>query len=369
MNNKMPGQSLSILLAVHTVADWGGLQDWAVGMAVGLSKLGNRVILVSNNPLMIERSEAGGAEGYLIDWSEWPSHLERVAELTHFDVIFAQPFSSREFSITLSELRKIPVVYMSHGNNLDFMYSWQHEVSRFLVASSSLSLMLSDLGRVPNERIAELPNGFPDVLVDRRILSYDERIINGEAHFMIAARLMPDKVSQIEGMKVLVKSALESGTIRSAVIDVYGGGPSEAEFRARLDSFASEIGSIKVRFHGWVEQSIVLDALSSAFFSVAGGVTGTQSVALGTPCLGAGIRGMCGVSTPDNMNRVLGSNFGDHTARFSTTPSAIEKHCQWMLIRENFAKFQDVYVPYMRKNRTHGAIAKSAFEELKKVII
>ncbi|MDO4717574.1 MAG: glycosyltransferase family 4 protein [Propionibacteriaceae bacterium] len=355
---------LRILLSVHTVAAWGGLQDWAVGMVKGLVANGAEVHMVANNQRIVEECQGFARHSFLIDWGSWQNSVKEILATCEFDVVFTQPFAARELALELRRRTGVPIVYMSHGNNSDFAYGWRHEIAKFLVASSSLIPMLRDFCGVTDTPIEVLPNGVPDSLFDIPTVGYQARIDQGSYDFVLAARLMPDKLSQVDGLIAVASSLLRSGRIPKATVHLMGGGPSKEEFLARLGAFVREDPRAELHYHGWVSQTQVVDQLRSAVFSVAGGVTGAQSMAVGTPCLGAGIRGICGVSTPANMDRVLGSNFGDHSARLHMTPAEIERDCQWILEPENFKAFQECYVPLMRHERTHSAIAALALRQI-----
>lgn len=357
-----------ILLPVHTFADWGGLQDWTVGMVKGLAHNGAEVVLVSNNERIIAESAEAAVSTLLVDWSQWRNHVEEILENTPFDVIFSQPFAARELALELRRRIEVPLVYMAHGNNSDYAYTWRDEAAKFLVASSSLIPMLEDFCGVREQPIEVLPNGVPASLFEIDTVSYEERIARGTFDFVLAARLMPDKLSQVDGLIAVAGHLLRRGIIPHATVHLMGGGASKAEFLSRLAAFARENENVEIRFHGWVDQATVVHHLRSAVFAVAGGVTGAQAMAVGTPCLGAGIRGICGVSTPSNMDRVLGSNFGDHSARLNMTAEEISRDAEWILEKANFEEFQAVYVPLMRSERTHEAIAQLALRQLQAAV-
>lgn len=364
----MMEKRLRILLPVQTFADWGGLQDWTVGMVKGLAYNGAEVVLVSNNERIIAESAEAAVSTFLVEWSHWRNHVEQILENSEFDVIFAQPFSSRELALELRRRTGVPLVYMAHGNNSDYAYTWRDEVAKFLVASSSLIPMLEGFCGVREQPIEVLPNGVPSSLFEIETVSYDKRIARGSFDFVLAARLMPDKLSQVDGLIAVAGHLLRRGIIPRATVHLMGGGASKAEFLSRLEAFAQDTENVEIQFHGWVDQATVLRHLRTAIFAVAGGVTGAQAMALGTPCLGAGIRGVCGVSTPSNMDRVLGSNFGDHSARLNMTAVEILRDAEWILDKKNFEAFQDVYVQLMRRERTHESIAELALRQLQGVV-
>lgn len=359
---------LRILLPVHTVATWGGLQDWTVGMVKGLAARGVEIHLAANNERILNESRAFVRNSFTVDWNSWSGSVKEILTSCEFDVVLSQPFAAREMALEIRRRTGAPIVYMSHGNNSDFAYGWRHEIAKFLVVSSSLIPMLTKFCGVTDTPIEVLPNGVPDSLFDTPPVGYQARIDKGSYDFVLAARLMPDKLSQVDGLIAIVSALLRSGKIPRATVHLMGGGPSKEEFLARLRAFARDDPRVVLIYHGWVSPDEVVDQLRTAVFSVGGGMTGSQSIALGTPCLGAGARGICGVSTPANMDRVLASNFGDYAAWLNMAPEEIERDCQWIAEPENFKSFQECYVPLMRKERTHSAIAALALRQISEVV-
>lgn len=113
---------LRILLPVHTVATWGGLQDWTVGMVKGLAARGADVYIVANNRRIVEECQGFARRSFLVDWGSWRGSVQEILAACEFDVIFTQPYASRELAIELRRRTGVPIVHMFHGNNSDFAY-------------------------------------------------------------------------------------------------------------------------------------------------------------------------------------------------------------------------------------------------------
>lgn len=356
-----------VLLATHTFAFWGGLQDWAVGMARGLAGLGVEVGFVTNNERMHELAAPYSTYTKKLDWAGWSDEISDIVEAGPWDVVFAQPFGSRELGVALKMDHGIPLVVMCHGNNADAVSSWGEVADLVLLASESLRPTMVDYGGVTDAKVAVLPNGVPDDFFDRDIVPFADRITaEGEISLVIASRLAPDKLNQIPAMGHLVGVCLEQPEVRSVKVEIMGGGPMRSVFESRLGQLGTD-PRVTVDMVGWVDVDTVRARMSRALFTVVGGVSGTQSVALGTACLGAGIRCVAGVSTPDNMDVVLGTNFGDHSVR-DVSPEQLNRDISWMLDADNYTAFQTVYVHKMRAERSHTAVAARALELLRSAI-
>ncbi|KQZ89868.1 hypothetical protein ASD62_11725 [Phycicoccus sp. Root563] len=360
MNDRLP----RVLLATHTFAFWGGLQDWAVGMARGLAGLGVEVGFITNNERMYELAAPFSAYAKVLDWSTWRDEVDEVLAAGPWDVVFAQPFGSRELGVALKKSHHIPLVAMCHGNNADSVYAWGGVADLVLLASSSLRPTMVDYGGVDDSRVEVLANGVPDNFFDHEAASYEARFgANGDVSFVIASRLAPDKLNQIPAMEHLVAVALRHPDIRTINVQVLGGGFMRSVFESRLGELALN-PRVNVEMLGWVDVETVRERMRNALFTVVGGVSGTQSVSLGTACLGAGIRCVAGVSTPANVDTVLGTNFGDHSVR-DTSPAQLTADINWMLNADNYGEFQSVYVPIMRSERSHTAVAARALQLLR----
>lgn len=356
-----------VLLATHTFAFWGGLQDWAVGMARGLAGLGVDVGFVTNNERMHELAAPFSGYSKLLEWSDWRAEVDEIMAAGPWDVVFAQPFGSRELGVALKKAHQVPLVVMCHGNNADSVYAWGGVADMVLLASSSLRPTMVDFGGVEDARVNVLANGVPDDFFDDEVAPYEARFGDaGDVSLVIASRLAPDKLNQIPAMEHLVGVALDHPDIRTVNVQVLGGGFMRSVFESKLGQLTSN-PRVKVDMLGWVDVETVREHMRTALFTVVGGVSGTQSVSLGTACLGAGIRCVAGVSTPENVETVLGTNFGDHSVR-DVSPAQLTADINWMLDAGHYAEFQSVYVPIMRSERSHTAVAARALELLQTAI-
>lgn len=357
-----------ILIPVHTTALWGGLQDWCVGLVRGLTALGRQVGVATNNVLIAERCEPWASSVFNVQWDDWESAMPAVLDAGPWDVVFAQPFGGMRMGLSLQESHGVPLVYMSHGNSSDVGYIWADRVAAVLLASDSLRDMMVSFNGIDPELVHTLPNGASDAFFLGETPGVGERIgSDGVARVVLASRLSPDKLNQIPAMELLVATLLESTHISGVHMEVLGGGPMSAVFEAGLSALTHD-SRVTLEMLGWADEVVVRDRMYSALFTVGGGVSGTQSVCLGTACLGAGIRCVVGASTPDNLRLLLSTNFGDHVAR-RVAPGAIRRDIHWLLEDANYRAFQAAALPLMRAERTHSAVAERAANLLDQAVL
>lgn len=348
-----------IVLPVHTTAPWGGLQDWAVGMVKGLTALGREVALVSNNALVRERAGAAAAVNLDVNWDDWEPTAAALEAEGPWDIVFAQPFGARRMGVEVSRRWGVPMAYMSHGNSSDEGYTWAGAVSLVALASSSLQDTMSAFDGIDPAIVHVLANGASAAFFPERVVAPQERIApDGTARIVLASRLSQDKLNQIPATRLLVETLLQAPEVGSVSIEVLGGGPMAAVFEAGLSQLTHD-PRVRLQMLGWAEEATVAATMAGALFTVGGGVTGTQSLCMGTACLGAGIRSVVGMSTPANRDLVLGSNFGDHRV-FRVPELTIVDDVHWFLQPGNYQAFQDAFQPLMRTERTHAAVAERA---------
>lgn len=347
-----------ILLPVHTTAWWGGLQDWAVGLVRGLHDLGREVDVVTNNQLVAERC-AGAAHVIDVDWANWRASLPELLQRAPWDIVFAQPFGGMEMGLHLSEELRIPLAYMSHGNSSDRGYTWSDKVDGVLLASESLREMMVLFNGIDPSLVHVLANGASSAFFSDPLPGLEGRIAeDGTVRLVLASRLSADKLNQIPAMELAVGALLEHPDVTGIRIEVFGGGPMSAVFESRLGLLARN-PRVKLDMAGWVDEKVISSRFRGALLSVGGGVSGTQSLCLGTAVLGAGIRGVVGISTPDNLDLVVSTNFGDHSAR-RISPDGIRRDVAWLVDDSHYRAMQDACLARMRPARAHAEVARRA---------
>lgn len=303
---------MKILIPAYTVAEWGGLHEYVIGAAATLLARGHQVTLVLQDGLVAEKGEEVGAEVIRVDWSDWTAVAEEVRNGPRYDLVFAQPFQSRKFALFVNEVMKTKVVAMFHGFHHDFVYTWQHLVDGFLVTTEQIGDLLVDLCRIEPERVQVAPNGVDMDRFEYPLLGLDEKIANGHGSIVLASRIDKDKRSQVTALKHLIGGLSKQASDINWDIRILGDGPERHRVERELTSFIAGRPNFTLEMCGWVPADTVPVLLNRAVFSVSAGRGAMQSLAVGTPCLAAGARGIAGLQVGPNLDVGVWSNFADY---------------------------------------------------------
>lgn len=303
---------MRILLPAYTVAEWGGLHEYVVGAAATLLERGHDVTLVVRDGLVAEKGEEVGAQVIRVDWADWTAVAEEVRNGPRYDMVFAQPFESRKFALFVNEVMKTKVVAMFHGFHHDFVYTWQHLVDGFLVTTEQIGDLLVDLCRIEPERVHVAPNGVDMDRFEYPLLGLDEKIVNGHGSIVMASRIDKDKRSQVRALKLLISGLFHQARNIHWDIEILGDGPERNRVDRELANYIVDYPNVSVVMRGWVPADDVPRLMNKAVFSVSAGRGAMQSLAVGTPCLAAGARGIAGLQVGPNLDVGVWSNFADY---------------------------------------------------------
>lgn len=303
---------MKVLIPAYTVAEWGGLHEYVVGAAATLLERGHDVTLVLQDGLVADKGEETGAQVIRVDWADWTEVAREVRNGPRYDLIFAQPFQSRKFALFVNEVMKTKVVAMFHGFHHDFVYTWQHLVDGFLVTTEQIGDLLVDLCRIEPARVRVAPNGVDMDRFEYPLLGLEEKIVDGHGSIVMASRIDKDKRSQVTALKQLISGlSHQAGGIRWDV-KILGDGPERGRVERELGNFIVDHPNVTVEMCGWVPPDTVPVLLNRAVFSVSAGRGAMQSLAVGTPCLAAGARGIAGLQVGANLDVGVWSNFADY---------------------------------------------------------
>lgn len=303
---------MRILIPAYTVAEWGGLHEYVIGAAETLLDRGHEVTLVLQDGLVAEKGEDVGARVIRVDWANWREVAEEVRKGPRYDLIFAQPFQSRKFALYVNEAMKTKVVAMFHGFHHDFVYTWQHLVDGFLVTTEQIGDLLVDLCRIEPERVRVAPNGVDMDRFEYPLLGLDEKIVGGHGSIVMASRIDKDKRSQVTALKHLITGlSSQAGSVQWDV-KILGDGPERERVERELNNFVTDHPNVTIEMCGWVPADTVPVLMHRAAFSVSAGRGAMQSLAVGTPCLAAGARGIAGLQVGSNLDVGVWSNFADY---------------------------------------------------------
>lgn len=303
---------MRILIPAYTVAEWGGLHEYVIGAATTLLDRGHDVTLVVKDGLVAEKGEEIGARVIRVDWADWTEVASEVRNGSRYDLVFAQPFESRKFALYVNEVMKTKVVAMFHGFHHDFVYTWQHLVDGFLVTTEQIGDLLVDLCRIEPERVRVTPNGVDMDRFEYPLLGLSEKIADGRGSIVMASRIDKDKRSQVRALKLLISGLVNQARSIHWDIQVLGDGPERNRVERELANFIEDYSNVSIEMCGWVPANTVPRLMNRAVFTVSAGRGAMQSLAVGTPCLAAGARGIAGLQVGPNLDVGVWSNFADY---------------------------------------------------------
>ncbi|XAS62919.1 glycosyltransferase family 4 protein [Pseudarthrobacter sp. So.54] len=330
---------MKILIPAYTVAEWGGLHEYVISAATTLVKCGHEVTLVLQDGLVAEKGEESGADVIRVDWSDWGPVAEEIRRGPRYDLIFAQPFHSRKFALFVNEIMETRLVAMFHGFHHDFVYTWQHLVDGFLVTTEQIGDLLVDLCRIDPERVRVAPNGVDMDRFAYPLLALDEKTADGRGLVVMASRIDKDKRSQVTALKLLIEQLSRHADHIHWDVVVLGDGPERGRVELELEKFIEDYPNISVEMRGWVPADTVPRLMNRAVFSVSAGRGAMQSLAVGTPCLAAGARGIAGLQIGSNLEIGVWSNFADYPI-VGKDIVKLEDNLQQMLIPNSYAEAQ-----------------------------
>ncbi|WP_372699761.1 glycosyltransferase family 4 protein [Arthrobacter sp. JSM 101049] len=329
----------SILLPAFTVAEWGGLHENVLAGAQALKLAGHEVTLVLRPGTISERARDRGLAVIEVDWEDWMPTASLIREHVEYDLILAQPQKSRELALFVNSHREKPVFVMFHGYYSDGAYEWRDKVEAFLAVTTSLADFLINFCKVEPWRVHVVPNGITSDRFALLPIPLAQKIKDGTATIVVASRIDADKRSQIEALLRLIERIKEVESPLRWRIVVVGDGPERTLAEVSLNTAVTETDNISVEFTGWKDSDEVPLLMQEAVFTVGAGRGALQSLAVGTPCLGAGKHGIVGFQFGRNLRIGLWSNFGDYP--FGKAPiRSLEDDFDFLLNEDNYRSVQ-----------------------------
>lgn len=300
-----------ILLPAFTVAEWGGLHENVIHAARALITRGHTVTLAVREGKIAEVGRRIGAEVVVVDWQDWRATADHVAGLRRHDLVFAQPFKSREFGLRVAEKTGVPFFVMFHGYAHDQVYLWEHRAQRILVTARSLADFLVQYCKIPEQKLWVVPNGVPAVCFEMDRFPLEDKLRGGRGEVVLASRLAHDKRRQFEIVAEIAPALNEARPDVNWEISVYGDGPDRQFAEERLAAAVAGT-TVKVGFRGWIDSHDVPAIMNRAVMTIGAGRGAMQSLAVGTPCVAAGARETVGLQSGVDLDAGVLSNFGDY---------------------------------------------------------
>lgn len=303
---------MRILVIVHTVSSWGGVQEWALTLIQGLARKGHRVGIIAPSQRLIDEAREAGVQGLRSDLAE--SDLSEClgwVQETGWDVIVCSPMRSREVSQYLSHETGIPFVATFHGIYSDYIQSWKDEAAAVVAVTGLLAKMVHQIGGVPLADIAVIPNGVPEQELERAGLSFEEKTNDGVFKIAMSSRLDIDKFKQLESLDSLV-AQLADHDVDRVHATLMGDGNGRGYMNSYLRELSNRHSGFTYRLSGWLDLSDMLAEIEQSTVSLAAGRTALHSLAVGTPVIGVGAREYVGLFASSDVDAIADSNFGDY---------------------------------------------------------
>lgn len=314
-----------ILMPVRTVADWGGVHEWALSAVEDLLSQGIDVVVVGKEGLFRDRILETGAGYATIRWEDWLPTVKDLINKGGWDLIFSHGPIARDVALRVGRQLRIPTYHMIHGAYLDQVNDWSPEAELILAASPSIQDFIVRVGKVEPWKVAVVPNGVPDKVFRLPLIPLEEKLRGGKATVVTAARLAPDKIQQIDPTITLVTDLASEFPGIKWTLDVMGDGPLRNNFERRFEQGFASFNNIEIQWSGWVEPDEVPIRMNKAVAACVAGMGGVRALAAGTLTLGVGAQGSVGIQYGKNLRAGIWSNFGDHGCpRFNPSDQSVD---------------------------------------------
>lgn len=355
--------SKNILMPVRTVADWGGVHEWAQTAVQDFVSAGIRVTVVGKEGLFQERIQAAGGQYHVVDWEHWDTYVDQIVAKEPWDLVFSHGPLARNLGIAVGESLAIPIHHMIHGAYLDHVNDWAPRVTSLIAASPSVQDFVVRVGKVEPWKVSVVANGVPDVVFDLKYQTLAEKLHDGRGTVVTAARLSPDKVGQIDPTIRLVTDLANLFPDVKWTLDVMGDGPLRHEFQDRFQLGLNRIPNVDIKFSGWVSPDEVPVRMNSAVAACVAGMGGVRALAAGTLTLGVGAQGSVGIQTGQNLRAGIWSNFGDHGCpRFEPTDQTND--LEQIIDQGKYDEHVQFARNSCRINRSESTVRESMFDAL-----
>lgn len=350
---------MNILFLCHTVASWGGLQEWATGIASALSRRSHRVGIVSSSPEIASRASLAEVEVFDIDWQK-PDEDAVIAEIgPEWDVLVTTPALARKLGAKVSTRLSIPAVATFHGVFSDHVYAWKHQFAKLVAVAPALEDMLTVIGGIDPSDVAMIPNGIDEAELSFDPHSFNDKTRDGVFSIAMASRLEFDKISGLSVLHQLVPRLSEAG-VDKVQLELMGDGKQRNLFIARLRALAERWPGFTFRLRGWVDTDEMCSILRTSAVTLGAGRTAIHSLAAGTPVVGVGAREFVGISTKERVKEMLDCNFGDYIPR---RPMGSFDGLDQLLDSETYDSTARYYQRIVEESYTESSAA-SQFEQL-----
>ncbi|ACQ69985.1 MULTISPECIES: glycosyltransferase family 4 protein [unclassified Exiguobacterium] len=294
---------MNVLLPVFFHSAMGGLHRHILSSVKVLIREGHEVTVVCKPGPFAEEVEALGGQVMRTDYSN--EDVTRVIDAVgtqSFDMVYAQPFDSRQVGLAVAETHGIPFVLVIHGMYDDEIEQYHASVSRVIAVSERIATHLVEHCPAIESKLIVIPNGVDDAFVPDTTSVSSERVTG-----LFTSRLDADKLFILD----VFLDALEDERIKSLPIDwlIVGDGTQREKYASRYEE-ALEGTSQTMDWLGWVEQDDLPEVMCRADFVIAPGRSALEGMAVGKPTIAVGSKSYQGLVTPSTWQDIASTNFG-----------------------------------------------------------
>lgn len=352
-----------VLMPVRTVAEWGGVHEWALTAVQDFRAHGVEVVVVGQDGTFRDRILAAGGQYHSVVWDKWTDAVGGLSKAGEWDLIFSHGPLARNLGLAVSESTGVPVYHMIHGAYLDQVNDWSPRAESILAASPSVQDFVVRIGKVEPWKVSVVANGVPDSVFDLPYRTLEEKLADGKGTVVTAARLAPDKLHQINPTITLVADLAILRPEIEWTLDVMGDGPLRLDFESRFHEGLKSFANVTVKYSGWVEPEEVPRRMNEAVAACVAGMGGVRALAAGTLALGVGAQGSVGIQVGPNLRAGIWSNFGDHGCpRF--TPSDQTQDLKRILATESYDEVVRFARASCQLHRSESFVRSAMFDAL-----
>ena len=298
---------------MFNIAPWGGLHENVLYSCLGLKRRGWDITVACKSGPLVQRLVDEGIDVHVVgDWTDWANDAKVLAR-RRWDVVHSHPFASRLLALWVAGTTGAPLISTFHGMYLDGVSTWADRVTTFMAVSPAHAQMLIDTEAIDPSRMVVVPNGVRDELLTKPMKSLNDKTTGGLARVVVASRIDNDKSIPLFKCIDAICDAL-SHIVNGPdwTIQLAGSGSALAQTTDFLRQQANKAANIRFEALGWVDSERVPDLMRGAVLSVASGRGAAQSLAVGTPAVSFGSKGVYGLQHGQNLALGLWANFGEY---------------------------------------------------------
>ncbi|WP_165802641.1 glycosyltransferase family 4 protein [Arthrobacter sp. Bz4] len=288
---------------------WSGLHENVYYSALALKNGGYQVTVACPHGQLDDALTKISVDTIGIDWDDWKSSVGKVRDRS-FDLVYTHPFRSRKLGMNIAQYQSIPMVSHFHGRYLDSISLWKNKVSRVICVSEGHAKYMQAGADVADHTVSVVRNGVLDKFAEVKMDSLDSRTSDGKSEILVLSRVDPDKYYLLDALTEAISGAVAIRPDLHWVVRLAGGGTAVTGFEERIKGLVEDNANVTMESLGWVPPAEVPSLISSSSMVVASGRGAALSLALGTPVIAAGSKGIAGLQYGNNLEAGAWGNFG-----------------------------------------------------------